>query len=493
MSNTVILLFTSMLYYFLVYDLFSHIFELRYSKTVTLGIGLYAGFQQFLIYLAGSYLLDLLSLPVLLWIFVCILFEGRRGVMFGYFLVSWSVILCCDFLYLVLANVNVYALLMNGIHPASEASLESVLSKFICFLLFQLLKHLFGRRTGRMTNRLFLSYLGIPVISLAIMAVTYYASSSFEREPWMRGSLLVLYVLMILANIILLRAFENYAVTTAESAARQLRLERQEAELKRLTKVANVHDSYAETVHNISHSLKVIDQLAVEKDTEVIRQIVSELSGGISAARARTYSGHRMLDMLLSEYAQKAEERQITFDVYAEPNCPLAQFRDIDLVSMLGNLLDNAFAAVEELTRDYSENAAEELSHAYFASIAVDELTHDRSASTAVDELSHDHSPAYHHAEHSKNGSAFEALPTIRLRIFMQGSRMCVIRVDNECPHPPKIVDGEVISTKKDTDGGIHGIGLASVRKTAEMYDGNFTCYVEDGRFHAVLLFPQER
>lgn len=480
MGNTIILLFTSMLYYFLVYDLFSHIFELRFTKTVTLGIGLYASIQQFLLYLAGSYPLDLLSLPVLLWIFVCIMFVGRRGVMFGYFLASWSVILCCDFLYLVLANVNVYALLMNGIHPASEASLASVLSKFICFLLFQLLKHLFGRRAGRMTNRLFLSYLGIPVISLAIMAVTYYASSSFEREPWMRGTLLALYVLMILANIILLRAFENYAVATAESAAKQLRIERQEAELKRLTKVANVHDSYAETVHNISHSLKVIDQLAVQKDTDAIRQVVSELSGGISAARTRTFSGHRMLDMLLSEYAQKADERQIAFDVYAEPNCPLAHFRDIDLISMLGNLLDNAFAAVEELTPDHSAITAEKLSH-------------DHSVPTAVEKLSRDHSPSHLHAESSKSGSVSEATPTIRLRIFMQGSRMCVIRVDNECPHPPKIVDGDVISTKKDTDGGNHGIGLVSVRKTAEVYDGNFTCYVEDGRFHAVLLFPQEK
>ncbi len=42
------------------------------------------------------------------------------------------------------------------------------------------------------------------------------------------------------------------------------------------------------------------------------------------------------------------------------------------------------------------------------------------------------------------------------------------------------------MSTKKES--GIHGIGLSSVSKIAEQYEGYFEYFVEDKKFNAIIV-----
>ena len=105
---------------------------------------------------------------------------------------------------------------------------------------------------------------------------------------------------------------------------------------------AEMNETYNEAVHNMSYSLKVIDQLAEENNIKDIRQVIEQLTGRLSKKQIIQYSNNKMLNTLLSEYSVQAEKKGILFDVYVEPGCVIKQIKDIDLVSMLGNLFDNA-------------------------------------------------------------------------------------------------------------------------------------------------------
>ena len=76
---------------------------------------------------------------------------------------------------------------------------------------------------------------------------------------------------------------------------------------------------------------------------------------------------------------------------------------------------------------------------------------------------------------------------SVVVRIFMQkDGKLCVIKVVNDFVEELKEVEGRLISTKKEA--GIHGIGLSSISKIAEQYNGYLEYYISDEKFNAVVV-----
>ncbi len=127
-------------------------------------------------------------------------------------------------------------------------------------------------------------------------------------------------------------------------------------------------------------------------------------------SRSRT-SGNKLLDVMLHKYEIDCKMRGIAFEADVK-TCNLSQLEDIDLVAILGNLLDNAVTAAEQSTEKYIS-----LSTVY-------------------------------------------------------RNRYSVIIVSNSCDKPPKQSGNRLISTKSST--GLHGFGLKSVEATIHKYDGDY-------------------
>lgn len=445
-ASMVMLLFSCAFEVFLIYDYFNFIFGLKIERAYSILTCVIACAALFAVNSYGSDMLNLVAFPVLMWVFVSVLFDAKPVVRLEHFVAAYVCMIGSEFLYLILTGITADQLSGNGSVPTPEYSWEVVFIKFLNFLLFALLKRISGRQKSRLTSRLFLTYLTVPVVSLCIMLLTYYSGLDFAGDAGISTAMLILYIMLMVCNVVLLYAFENYAETLSETAAQQMELMRQNAEIERLKKISSMNDTFRETIHNMSHSLKVIDELAEEHDTEALHKAVSELSGNLSFGEIYNYSQYKMLNTLLSDYAEKARKRGIDFDVYVEPGSVLDQVSDLDLVSMLGNLLDNAFTAAGDVQNDESGK--------------------------------------------KEQGEEKVRKAAVSVRIFMHTKgKMCVIQVVNDCGQTqPIISNGMVESTKKDK--GLHGIGLPSVRKTAEKYNGTFHFYLENGQFHAVLILP---
>lgn len=93
-----------------------------------------------------------------------------------------------------------------------------------------------------------------------------------------------------LGNMVLFYSFQRYTENLSETAKQQIELQYKNAEIERLSKIIGMNEVYNETVHNLSHSLKVIDQLAVENDIGRIRTVVEELTGSLSLKKVSEYS-----------------------------------------------------------------------------------------------------------------------------------------------------------------------------------------------------------
>lgn len=425
-----IVLFGCIIEVFLLFDYFRNFFEFRLKKKTIIIIFITICIVLFGINMIENATVNLIMFPLLMWIFVSVLFESRLSIRIGYFVTAYTVMIGVEFLFLILSQTTSKLLLKTGVVPVSDYGWQIVVVKFINFIAFLILKQTSDKSHSKMTNKLFFTYLCVPITTLGIMITIFYSGVDFARYVILRIVMTLFFIFMLLGNMVLFYAFQKHTEDINESARREVTLIHKNAEIERLTKIAEINDDYSEVVHNMTHFLKVIEQLVMENNVENIREIVEELTGRLIQREIYEYSNHKMINTILSEYVAKADKNEIKFDVYVEPGCIIKQVKDIDIVSMFGNILDNVFEAA------------------------------------------------------SKGDHA-----SVVFRMFMhEKGKMCIIKAINDYVEDIIEKNGIIQTTKKEK--GIHGIGLKSIAKTVEKYEGSFSYYTENKKFYAILILP---
>lgn len=244
-----------------------------------------------------------------------------------------------------------------------------------------------------------------------------------------KGNKIMIIMGTIAVNTILFYGFQKYINIIIENARQYKELLHLRAEVEYLSKAAEYNENCKELLHNSVHYFKIIEQLAYECGNKELYDFAESLNGRFRLQNISEYSDNKILNMVLSGYCMRAENKGVDFGIYVEPGCTLNNIHAIDLVTMLGNMLDNSFEAVEKIENDKS----------------------------------------------------------IDLRIFMQeNGELCIIKVVNDFEGQLIEKHGKLVTTKKDR--GIHGIGFASTSKIAREYNGYLEHYVENGKFNAVLV-----
>ena len=267
-----------------------------------------------------------------------ILFDSKLGIRFVYFIMAYIVMIGVEFLYIVLSNTTTRLLAKTGLIPVSEYLWQLLLIKFLNYIVFIVLKQMSAKSKNRMTNKLFLIYMCVPISTLGTMLTVFYSGIDVSCNVVLKILMTVFFVCMIAGNMVLFYAFQKYTENLSENSRQQIELLYQKAEVDRLTKIAEWNDNYNEIVHNTSHYLKVIGQLAYEGKNDEICKVVDKINGKLIRKEICEYSNNKMLNIILSEYSIKAKSAGVDFDVYVEPGCILNHIQDVDLITMLGNL-----------------------------------------------------------------------------------------------------------------------------------------------------------
>ena len=145
------------------------------------------------------------------------------------------------------------------------------------------------------------------------------------------------------------------------------------------------------------------------KSTEEIKSYLSKVQTNLDEYRYIGKTSNKMLDLILSKYDFVCAKSGIKFNAEVRTS-NLSFINDDDLVALLSNMLDNAAESAKS-----SENA--------YIDFSV------------------------------KNEKSF-----------------VVLNVKNSCAVEPKIIGDSLQTTK--TDGGMHGYGTKSIKKTAKKYNG---------------------
>ena len=427
--DKLVIFFSCIVEIYMLYDYLSAFFTLRLSGRNVRYISAATVVLLFLINDQNSSIMNLILVPLLLWIYVSLVYDARVGIRLGYFVTAFTVMIGVEFLFLIITQITIEYGGRYGLVPPANYLWQLLLIKFINYIVFLIMRQTSSRSKRRITNRLFWTYLLVPATTVGTMLAVFYCGVDFEQHAAMQYILTVLFVCMIVGNMAFFYAFVQYTENLEYTQEQRVQITSQRAEIAHLHKVTQLNDNFNEITHNMRHYLKVISELAYEGDTEQIRQLVEALNGEIDRKLIKEYSSDKLLNVLLEEYVSQAEHAGIAIDVYVEPGSVLDQVQDVDLIAMVGNMLDNAVTA----------------------------------------------------ASKKKNAR-------ITVRIFMQDQRQCIVKVVNDMDGRLHLLDGRLQSTKHEE--GVHGIGIRSIEKTAEKYGGLYQYYVENEQFCAELMLP---
>lgn len=195
--------------------------------------------------------------------------------------------------------------------------------------------------------------------NLALTALLFYlaqaALSVANAKAVMPPALLIL--LFIAVSFIMCAVygvvFSNigYMKKDAEAA-----LVRQNAEYlsARLSALQSAEEIHRRLRHDMRHHLETIAEYVKAGDTAGVLKYIGQYSVEISEAAVKEYSLNRTVNSILSVYTGKATESGISFEVKCNTRAELA-VSDVDLIALLGNLLENALHGCQKSGKEQPE------------------------------------------------------------------------------------------------------------------------------------------
>lgn len=182
--------------------------------------------------------------------------------------------------------------------------------------------------------------------NLALIALLFYLLQVAVTVLYIANAMSASYLLFLFITISLVMCavyavvFSNISYMKKDAEAE---LVRQNAEYfsSRLSALQDAEDTNRRLRHDMRHHIDTIAAYANTGDNAAILSYIGEYGKEISEAAVKLYSVNRTVNSILSVYASKAAENGIDFSVRCNAAREL-KVREIDLIALLGNLLENA-------------------------------------------------------------------------------------------------------------------------------------------------------
>lgn len=374
--------------------------------------------------LLGNGDINIVITPLLIFLYTTLVFDGKIRYRLVAMLTAFCILYGCEFLFMLI------------IHPSPSDYKNSTFMihlmfaiKLLSYIFILVINQVIGKRKRIQNTKIFMMYLLLPVASLSVMVINFYSGIPSGIPRYYRLLLVAGFGFLFLGNVVSFYAFERYSEHLYESMLQKVMLDRQKKDLDYYMQIAAIDKKQKETIHNITNQLKIINRLARTEDYKEIVRITEDISDEMNKDISRIYCSNPVLNSLLNEKMEEADAYGIKSELRVEPGINLDMISPADLIAMIGNLWDNAIRAAAE-----AEN--EKVIKGFF---------------------------------YMQNEGAF-----------------CVVKLMNTFKGVVQQSDGTFVTTK--TDKGIHGIGIQSVNRIAEKYDGYLECQVSGDEFVALLI-----
>ena len=225
---------------------------------------------------------------------------------------------------------------------STVVSLGKIVVLFCCWLLY---------RTKKADSLVAVNkkWLGLtilfPVISLSILALNFYNNQTSED---ISVGIVLMAAILVVANVCMIYLINTLAESTLKE--QELRLSRQQLTLqaKNIFALEKSYRAQRKTTHDFERHLQTLSDLLNNNEIETAVQYLKRLQNTKELRLICINSNHPVIDAILNEKHQKAEEHGIQMRIQVNDLTRVNIHADM-IVVLLSNLLDNAIEACEKL------------------------------------------------------------------------------------------------------------------------------------------------
>lgn len=412
---------------YLYYIFWNHFFQERFYEKWKTALGI--GAAETVIFVVNSLRIPSINLivTILIHMELCLLLYGGR-IKKKFFLtaVMWFVAAASEFLVIIFADMTLGSRTIYYTYDAGKACLTTFVIKLITYLIVRLICTLWKNGREEESASIPVCFYLSPFASILIFMGLAYSDIRFMELSADSVFIVLGCLLIFISNIILLELYNR--IMSAMETMRKYDILNKENMLK--SDYYKQLEAVNEQIHNMTHYLGTIRTLAVQSCNREIAEMVEDWNHTINEIADEKYSSNPIINAVLNEKKARAADKQVEYLVFVEQGFAIDNVKNVDLVGIFSNLIENALEAAEKCSDGY---------------VSV-------------------------HLFRANDG------------------RFAVIKVDNNFKEMPVMRDGQFVTSKEDKKH--HGIGTRYLDKMAREYRGWCHFTIEGNRFSAMVMLP---
>lgn len=298
-----------------------------------------------------STFINIMMVPVSYTIAAIVIFQGS----------VWKKIIlaCCyymlaivpEFLFAVITGAYGVTGTENNFHSELEKLLSLLLMSTITFLLVKCVNQITRKKNYQtIENKLFTVLLTLPAATIIIFMCIYYSHISFTGVN--RIMIPIGAALLLMTNICIFAVFDKLIEKSEEVKKMELLYQKSKAENINQKYINKVNEDKRVFLHDVNKFLCTAASLIENGKNLELDSMVRHLGIRMEELKNYSYCSDPVLNSILCERKFVAESKGILYKIKLGNNIRTDFIEDLDLISIVGNLLDNAIEAAEKTKKD---------------------------------------------------------------------------------------------------------------------------------------------
>ncbi|MGL4697486.1 GHKL domain-containing protein [Enterococcus larvae] len=298
-----------------------------------------------LINAVNNSLVNLLVVPILYLVFSIINFEGTLLKKTFLSICYYTLAVFPEFIFTLSANLD--ADFSHSFFLDNEVTtfIVVLLMKMTTFVLIKCIEQFSKKKYYRMeSDRIFLSLLVLPTSTIILLSGLFYSDVHMLSNE-ISYRILLGVVLLLFSNIFLFYLFDNMIMNIKRSQSLEKLYLKSSVEQRYLEQMRHSDEEQRSLLHDIKKYIRAA-AYCVEMGNKIgAIDIFEKLDVKIQTIEPVNYCSNQILNVILAERSQEAKKKGIKFSVNVEPGVNFIFIDDIDIISIMGNLMDNAYEA----------------------------------------------------------------------------------------------------------------------------------------------------
>jgi len=418
---------------YLLYLFFHSIFERKLGKSYFIGACFLTTYTIFYVNSFKSSFANLMGIPLIYLAFVLLTFKISRSNAVAYTVIFYIAFAAGKEAAFVLLNQFLYSMF-----PEAYTAVEGPDGLYILIVEY-FLGYLMLRFTCKHTKMLKMTedkrfswfLLITPISTLIVLSSFLYMD--YPVKKIIQFSICAGSFLLYFSNIAIFVTLFKYTHILGQVKNAQMYMLKAELEMNHFEKAKDLNAKNRNFIHDSHKFNSNIRMLASRNENSKIIELIDQLEGKMHRiAVEKVYSTNSVLDSILSEKVIRCEAQDIKIDMFIETSLNVDFIQVSDLISMFGNLLDNAIEAAAKCNEGQRE---------------------------------------------------------IRVKLFMANPYILVLHIENSFVSQLQMQGNYYVTTKQDKLA--HGLGIGIAESLVKKYKGTLELTAEQGCFRTMLTLSK--